>query len=134
MFIPVSEVSKHNRHLIDDQAILNTFKSQIKKFFNPGNESKTKLKRAELVDLIEDDQVMVRFEDVNDKQYDQQLVRPDQIRALVENNRKFTLHEVIYSQWNKLFFDIDKHELDLPRFKLKVAKILTNMDIDVSDL
>lgn len=77
--IPVQCVTKQNRHLIDDQAVLSTFKSQIKKFFNKETESKTKVKRTELLELIDDDQVMIRLETVRDKQYDQVLIKPSEL-------------------------------------------------------
>jgi hypothetical protein len=49
-------------------------------------------------------------------------------------NSRYALHEVIHQPVNKLFFDIDKHEIDEAQFKQKVLRILQNLDLDVGEL
>ena len=77
---------------------------------------------------------MVRLETHKNKQADQIILKPDEAIDFIENNKNYTLHEVIYQDLNKLFFDIDKQKIDLYDFKIAITRILTEMHLNISDL
>jgi hypothetical protein len=52
------------------------------------------------------------------------LMTPKEAKEFIALNPKFTVHEVIHREMNKLFFDIDDAKIDLGDFERKVKRQL----------
>lgn len=137
LWIPIQNLNDKTIRMLDKERMLDAFEQCVKKFFvnkqqtidDDDKPKKTTQKRIQLSEVITPDQIMIRLETARNKQFDTRLIEVDEVQSFIAANPQYTVHEVIHNNINKLYFDIDKTELDVYKFKKDIQRILVRANI-----